>query len=124
MGIERAAGESRKYGKHTAVKSWLANQKGPGIFAKSPLLDPKEYPDDESRCELLNKIYKSWNAAPICASVAIKTWQMYFDALCGHADDVAQCILDWMPCMCDVEDVVLSWLGPKQHTRRMASGSS
>jgi len=98
--VEQAAGESKKYGKQTAVKSWIANQKGPGIIAKTGILEPASYPDSESRCMLLDKIYKSWNKPPICASVAVKTWQMYFDALSDHADEVAQCILDWMPCFC------------------------
>jgi len=98
--IEDGASESKRYGKMTAVKAWIANQKGPGLVAKSGVLNPDRYPDLESRQRLLSAVQKSWGEAPICSSVAIKTWQKYFAASSDAPDEVAQNIIDWMPCLC------------------------
>merc|ERR1712187_135840 len=87
-------------GKMTAVKAWIANLKGPGLVAKTGVLNPDCYPDLESRQRLLSAVHKSWGERPICSSVTIKTWQKYFEASSDAPDEVAQNIIDWMPCLC------------------------
>mmetsp|Transcript_15855 Transcript_15855/g.50745 ORF Transcript_15855/g.50745 Transcript_15855/m.50745 type:complete len:388 (-) Transcript_15855:195-1358(-) len=93
--VQEAAEESRKYGKRTAVKSFLES------FAHKGTIDSADYPTAEKREQLMEKIRKTWDARPICASVAIQCWQKYFDATCEEPEEAAQWILQVMPHWCD-----------------------
>jgi hypothetical protein len=98
--IEEGAADSKQYGKMTAVKAWIANHMGPGLIAKTGVLNPACYQDLKSRQRLLSAVHKSWCEAPICSSVAIKTWQKYLEASSDSPDEAAQNIVDCMPCLC------------------------
>lgn len=92
--VLEAAAESRTYGWSTAVRSYIRTQ-----FDRH-FLDPAKYPDEHSRIQLMKKLHKQWSKKPICASVAIKVWQMYFAAACEDQDEAARTILELMPLKC------------------------
>jgi len=91
--VEVCASNSRQYGWNTAVHAFLAYQRS---------MHAGDYPTPEARCNLLLKVRKTWEQAPICSAVAIKVWQRYFDdAHSNDPDSAARSILSWMPCWCD-----------------------
>lgn len=91
--LGESAKVSRKWGLATALR---------GMRAKRESLDPQQYPDPRSREVLMAELRESWDRDPICASVAIKVWQRYFDLAAGGNDDVAaQFILRFMPLIAD-----------------------
>jgi len=94
--MERCARESRRWSKGTALKA---------ITARRSCLSADEYPDPDSRQELMEQLRRSWDKKPICSSVAIKVWQRYFEMLCPPGpkglDLAAQHILRWMPVLSD-----------------------
>jgi len=92
--VSEAAAESKTYGWSTAVRSYVRTH-----FERYAL-DPARYPDAHSRARLMEKLHKQWTKKPICASVAIKVWQMYFTAVCADHDEAALNILQFMPVKC------------------------
>mmetsp|Transcript_23043 Transcript_23043/g.66157 ORF Transcript_23043/g.66157 Transcript_23043/m.66157 type:complete len:388 (-) Transcript_23043:94-1257(-) len=92
--IESAAARSVRYGKRTAVKS-VVN----GILHRERI-DARSYPTAESRSELATKLKESWKQRPICASVAVMCWQMYFFATSPDKDEAVRRVLRYMPHWC------------------------
>jgi len=90
--IEDLAEKSRRYGKRTAVKSFLHTRAHRGKIAAS---------DYSSAEVLMDKLHKSWDTKPICASVAIKCWQSYLEEVSHTPAESAERILDVMPHWCD-----------------------
>jgi len=95
--VKRATAQSKGYCRITAVRAFVSAQ---------GKLKQVDFPDALSRQELLKKIRRRWESPPICSSVAITVWQMYFDEMsrdAGHwATDLAvQHILEWIPVFCD-----------------------
>lgn len=99
--VEEAAAGARKYGWGTIVSAFRGERER---------LKKSDYPDGRSREGLLQEIHKTWDKKPICASVAIKVWQMYF-LRCEEAqvargapaniDRAVVRILEYMPMFCD-----------------------
>lgn len=89
--IDAAAAASQKYGKRTAVRSALAG------LADAGFINEASHPD---KLKLLEDIRKSWDNKPICASVAIRCWQQYFDQASDSPEEAAQEILTYMPHWC------------------------
>merc|ERR1712059_175935 len=78
-----------------AVKIFMKQLMGSKIFLK-----PEDFPDAKSRGALQQRLHKTWSDPPICASLCIKVWQMYFELLgreSGHPEAGIQEILRWMP---------------------------
>lgn len=91
--LKACAERSQKYSWNTAMHAFFAYQRS---------MDAEHYQTPEVRMELLSKIRASWERPPICAAVAIKVWQQYFDFLhSDSADDATLCILNCMPVWCD-----------------------
>jgi len=91
-----------------ASQGWSLRTGARGFFSRrntSCGLDPDDYPDPNSRRELLQEIHKRWESRPICTSVIIMVWQRYFEMIAGRgpqAEDAAvQNILRWMPLFSD-----------------------
>jgi len=93
--IERAAKKSRKYGKRTAVRSAVG-----GLVKRGLIGSLGDFPSPGDRAQLLEEIRKSWRNKPICASVAIKCWQMYFERTRSSPDEAVQYMLAYMPHWC------------------------
>merc|ERR1712039_905496 len=77
-----------------------------GLMARRVALDPKDYPDQDARARLMDDLKRRWTYPPICASVAIKVWQKYFDISCSSpggvaCDEAVQQILKWIPLRAD-----------------------
>mmetsp|Transcript_24068 Transcript_24068/g.60068 ORF Transcript_24068/g.60068 Transcript_24068/m.60068 type:complete len:358 (+) Transcript_24068:85-1158(+) len=89
--ITSAADESKKYGKFTAVRSVISG------LRDSEVIHAEAFPD---KGELLNKLHKSWQARPICASVAIKCWQQYLMSIAHSKEEGVDHILTYMPHWC------------------------
>jgi hypothetical protein len=90
-------GTARPYGKRQAVRSFLSQARRRG---KPRTLEPKEYRTPEARAALRSSLRESWEARPICASLCIKVWQMYFELLgraAGNPDEAVKEVLRWMP---------------------------
>lgn len=93
--IEKASGQSRQYGKRTAVKSAVGGLVKRGFIGAS-----EDYPSAGDRARLLQEIRRSWRNKPICASVAIKCWQQYFERTSSTPDEAVQYMLAYMPHWC------------------------
>lgn len=89
--IHSAIAVSSRYSLFTALFAGLAYQAE---------LSQDDYDDEESRSQLLEDLRERWTHRPICASVAIIGWQMYFE-LAFDPDRAVQEILTWMPLYCD-----------------------
>jgi hypothetical protein len=90
-------GTARPYGKRQAVRSFLSQARRRG---EPRTLEPKEYQTPEARAALRSSLHESWEARPICASLCIKVWQMYFELLgraAGNPDEAVKEVLRWMP---------------------------
>lgn len=90
-------GTARPYGKRQAVRSFLSQARMRG---EPCTLEPKAYPTPEAREALRSSLHESWEARPICASLCIKVWQMYFELLgraAGEPDEAVMEVLRWMP---------------------------
>merc|ERR1712190_447248 len=86
-----------RYSSLPVVRGFLANRGG---------IDPEHFRDEESRAALLKEIRERHENRPICASVAIKVWQVYFQLRNANAgaradDKTVKDILKWMPLYCD-----------------------
>lgn len=96
--LEVSAEASQHWSIKTAVQGFMTRRESQG-------LDPKAYPDPQSRIALMQDLEKRWKMRPICTSVAIMVWQRYFQFISGsgpEATDVAaQHILRWMPLLSD-----------------------
>mmetsp|Transcript_43308 Transcript_43308/g.137731 ORF Transcript_43308/g.137731 Transcript_43308/m.137731 type:complete len:385 (-) Transcript_43308:114-1268(-) len=92
--IQASAEQSQKYAKRTAVHSFLLSN------VKLGAIDARDYPTPESREALLEKIHQSWEQRPICASVAVKCWQRYLEAVSDGPEETVERILDLMPHWC------------------------
>jgi len=92
--VAEAAAESKTYGWSTAVRSFVRTH------IHKCQLNPANYPDERSREKLMDKLQAQWSRKPICASVAIKVWQMYFTAVCEDTNEAALNILEFMPVKC------------------------
>mmetsp|Transcript_115810 Transcript_115810/g.327600 ORF Transcript_115810/g.327600 Transcript_115810/m.327600 type:complete len:479 (-) Transcript_115810:17-1453(-) len=101
--VARSAKASRRWGLRTALKA---------LTAWREPLRVEEYPDAESRAELLEDLRRRWGHKPICSSVAIMVWQRYFEIAAGAAaesetvapeavDIAAREIIRWMPALSD-----------------------
>lgn len=93
--VEKAAEESQKYGKWTAVQSVI------GGLTRGAKIDKIEGASTEAQTQLLESIHKSWESRPICATVAIKCWQKYFESTCETPEEAVQEIMKYMPLWCD-----------------------
>merc|ERR1711879_226789 len=69
--VNEAAERSKKWGHRTAIKSMAAS------FPRSRL-NPNGYATVNARSALLKDLVRRWDNKPICASVAIEVWQLYF----------------------------------------------
>jgi hypothetical protein len=89
-----------------ASKSWNFNTAITSFFSRREHLDAADYPDIMSRRALLQELRERWSKPPICTSVVIMVWQMYFEIACskrGEDEDmVAKNILQWMPVLSDL----------------------
>lgn len=97
--VEESAQNSQAWSLRTAAKGVMGRRK-----VKSRL-EAEDYPDPESRSEMLDELHKRWDNRPICTSVIIQVWQRYFELVAGDSpegqDVAAQNILRWMPLFCD-----------------------
>jgi hypothetical protein len=94
-------GTARSYGKRQAVRSFLSQAR---LRGAPQLLEPKDFPTAESRAALKTSMHQSWEARPICCSLCIKVWQMYFELLgkaAGEPDGAVREVLQWMPVFAD-----------------------
>jgi hypothetical protein len=91
------ASTASRYGKRAAVKAFLSQ----ALHGGSPMvIDPGDFPTPESRSALFEDLRGRWDEKPICASVCVKVWQMYFELLgreAGRPDEALAQILRWMP---------------------------
>jgi len=95
--IHKASAESKSYGRFTALEA---------LVAGTPKLRRADFPNVASRRRLFKDLIKRWERPPICSSVVIMVWQMYFAALFSDAgswaaDLAVQHILEWIPLWCD-----------------------
>mmetsp|Transcript_19814 Transcript_19814/g.35252 ORF Transcript_19814/g.35252 Transcript_19814/m.35252 type:complete len:389 (+) Transcript_19814:64-1230(+) len=112
--VKERAEHSMKYGKATAVKAWL-HQRLQQNFGIADRARPRDYNTPEAREKLMERYEKSWEKAPICASVAVKVWQKYFlNIHGGNKDAAALDIMKYMPCFCQA-------ITPSQLTEVLAS---
>jgi hypothetical protein len=68
------------------------------------MLELKDFPTAKSRLTLKSTLHQSWEARPICASLCIKVWQMYFELLgraAGEPDEAVKEVLRCMPVFSD-----------------------
>lgn len=98
--IAESAEESRVYGKSTVVKAWINQRAQRHLGVREPCLE--DYPTAEARKQLIEDYKQCWESKPICATVAVKTWQKYFYAKNrGNADKAALDMMRYMPSFCD-----------------------
>jgi len=95
--VHKASAQSKSYGRITALEAFVAG---------TPKLRRADFPNVASRHRLFEDLIKRWERPPICTSVVIMVWQMYFAALFSGAgnwaaDLVVQHILEWIPLWCD-----------------------
>lgn len=90
------------YGRGHAVKAFMNQLRRHG---HAQIIDAGDYPNTTSRCALLEKLHTTWGAPPICASLCIKVWQMYFELLAREGGQKGDAgvgeILQWMPIYCN-----------------------
>lgn len=91
--VEAAAAESRRYGWSTCVRAFVSRRSSISL---------EDFPDEPSRAELLDELHRRWDSRPICATVAIKVWQLYFE-LCsgGDVDKAVRWIIETVPVYAD-----------------------
>lgn len=92
--VRRAASESKKYGKATAVRSVIS-----ALSRSEGQINPDKYGLESD--ELLDKLKKTWESRPICASVAVKCWQRYFEFTSESVEETVDKILKFIPHWCD-----------------------
>jgi hypothetical protein len=95
--VDWGAATSSPYGRAQAVKAFLAQAANGGA---PTVIDAEEFTDPESRAALLEDVRQRWRVQPICASLCVEVWQMYFDLAArrsGRQDEAVQQILRWMP---------------------------
>eukprot|EP00811_Abedinium_folium_P007692 NODE_1709_length_2397_cov_6.263436.p1 GENE.NODE_1709_length_2397_cov_6.263436~~NODE_1709_length_2397_cov_6.263436.p1 ORF type:complete len:682 (-),score=143.78 NODE_1709_length_2397_cov_6.263436:351-2138(-) len=95
--IKKASGQSKTYGRITAMQAFVTNQ---------VKLNAADYPDTALRERLFEELQKRWQTPPICSSVVIMVWQMYFEAVHRSAGPAAvdlavQRILEFVPLYSD-----------------------
>lgn len=92
--VGRAEKTSRKWGHRTAIKSVAAS------FLRTRL-NAGSFLDSTARAALMKDMRRRWEKKPICASVAIQVWQLYFTLVSPSSpegeDVAAENILQWMP---------------------------
>jgi hypothetical protein len=92
--VEECAVGSKAWSLKTAAKGMTRRRKAGFV------MDESNYPDPESRAELLDEIHRRWKGKPICTSVIIKVWQRYLEIAAGGDPDAsdlaAQYILRFM----------------------------
>mmetsp|Transcript_56060 Transcript_56060/g.103743 ORF Transcript_56060/g.103743 Transcript_56060/m.103743 type:complete len:560 (-) Transcript_56060:79-1758(-) len=97
--IKISAETSKSWGIKTGLKATVLNT----VKDRREGLNPDDYPDQESRHALMKSLRKRRVENPICSSVAIMVWQLYFELTSGTGkegeDLAAQSILRWMPCV-------------------------
>merc|ERR1712007_307656 len=70
--IHKASAQSKSYGRITALEAFVAG---------TPKLHRADFPNAVSRRRLFEDLIKRWERPPICSSVVIMVWQMYFAVL-------------------------------------------
>jgi len=97
--IKISAETSKSWGLKTGLKATVLK----AVKDRRDGLDAADYPDEESRRALMKSLRKRREENPICSSVAIMVWQLYFELVSGTGkageDQAAQTILRWMPCV-------------------------
>jgi len=97
--IKISAETSKSWGIKTGLKACVLNT----VKDRREGLNADDYPDQESRHALMKSLRKRRVENPICSSVAIMVWQLYFELTSGTGKDgedlAAQMILRWMPCV-------------------------
>eukprot|EP00929_Paragymnodinium_shiwhaense_P079388 TRINITY_DN41320_c0_g1_i1.p1 TRINITY_DN41320_c0_g1~~TRINITY_DN41320_c0_g1_i1.p1 ORF type:complete len:407 (-),score=72.10 TRINITY_DN41320_c0_g1_i1:127-1347(-) len=91
-----SASHSKKWSLKTAAKAYLSMRAG-----KESGLHVEDYSTPEEREGLMVTLAETWRKKPICASVPIKVWQMYFNYTSRTTDEAAQATLKYMPLLCD-----------------------
>lgn len=104
----RQSENSGPYGTTTAIKALVADRRR---------LNSANFPDEISRAKLLVRLRRAWLKAPICSSIAIITYQRYFELMhrcptpvhgvCddgsgsvpGWEDEAVNEMLRWVPLM-------------------------
>jgi len=89
------ASQATHYGKRQAVKAFMAT-----LLHRDNCIDPDDYQDLGSRIALREELHARWEARPICSSLCIKVWQMYFELLGRASGSVEKGIIEtlrWMP---------------------------
>mmetsp|Transcript_28812 Transcript_28812/g.66417 ORF Transcript_28812/g.66417 Transcript_28812/m.66417 type:complete len:369 (+) Transcript_28812:56-1162(+) len=89
------ASQATSYGKRQAVKAFMAT-----LLHRDNRIDADEYQDLGSRIALREELHARWEARPICSSLCIKVWQMYFELLGRASGSVEKGIIEtlrWMP---------------------------
>lgn len=95
--VRKCARLCSNWGLRTALKAFASNEE---------CLDPTDYPDFSSRLKLLVELRERWTSRPICSSVVIIAWQIYFEIVCSsagpHMEEFAiNHILRWVPVFSD-----------------------
>lgn len=94
--VDLSAETSQRWSKGTALSAMAAARRS---------LDSEDFKDAAARSKLMEDLRRRWCRRPICSSVAIQTWQRYFELLYGSGpagtDLAAQHILRWMPVLSD-----------------------
>jgi len=95
--VDKASAQSKSYGRITALEA---------LVSSAPKLHRTDFPNAASRHRLFEDLVKRWERPPICSSVVIKVWQMYFEDVFSSAgnwatDLAVQHILEWIPLWCD-----------------------
>eukprot|EP00746_Dinoflagellata_sp_MGD_P042102 gnl/MRDRNA2_/MRDRNA2_201937_c0_seq1.p1 gnl/MRDRNA2_/MRDRNA2_201937_c0~~gnl/MRDRNA2_/MRDRNA2_201937_c0_seq1.p1 ORF type:complete len:543 (-),score=83.11 gnl/MRDRNA2_/MRDRNA2_201937_c0_seq1:76-1704(-) len=90
--VDEVVCHKQVWSKATAVKAGT----------RSARIDSNEYPDDGSKTSLVRELTQYWESAPICTTMPIRVWQMYFvNANEGNPLEAAENILTIIPAKCD-----------------------
>lgn len=91
--VQEASVESKRYGKRTILRSLLN-----APMHRHRISTAQDSPS--ARSALLKDVRASWCHRDICASLVVKCWQQYLQAISTDDDDTIRRVMMWMPLWC------------------------